>query len=101
MAHKTVEKSVSPDKIRVGQRVRFHRGVSAREAIVIEDRGPLDIGGGQVVRIRYFVDYAGDGVLEPVETETAARNVEILDEFPATVSTSQTSDAIIAKINVA
>ncbi len=65
--------------IRVGQKVRFAWGISTKEGTVIEDRGPLGGNGRQVVRIRYFADYAGDGNLEPVETETAAENVEVIE----------------------
>lgn len=64
--------------IHVGQRVRWGNPWFRREGVVIEDRGPLGGNGKQVVRIRYFADYAGDGTLEPVETETAAENVEVI-----------------------
>jgi hypothetical protein len=83
MIRRRIEPKYSTPKIFVGQRVKFHRGISEREGVVIEDRGPLGREGRQVIRIRYFVDYAGDGTLEPVETETNAENVEVIDNFLA------------------
>ena len=65
-------------RVKVGQRVRFGSLWNRREATVVEDRGFLGSGGRQIVRLRYYVDYAGDGTLEPEETETAAENVEVL-----------------------
>ena len=75
----TILKNYKPT-IHVGQRVRFGSPWNRHEGTVIEDRGPLGGGGRQIVRIRYFEDYAGNGTLEPVETETAAENVEILED---------------------
>ena len=65
-----------------GQRVRFGSPWNRHEGVVIEDRGALGGGGRQVVRIRYMVDYAGDGTLEAVETETRAENVEVIVSDP-------------------
>lgn len=66
----------------VGARVRFGSPWNRHEGVVIEDRGPLGGGGKQIVRIRYMVDYAGDGTLEPEETETRAENVEVIAPLP-------------------
>lgn len=70
--------AITASKVRVGQRVRFGNPWHRREGVVIEDRGGLGVGGRQIVRIRYLEDYAGDGKPEPVETETAAENVEVI-----------------------
>lgn len=64
--------------INVGQRVKFGNGWFPREGVVIEDRGPLGGGGRQIIRVRYMVDYAGDGMLEPEETEIRAEEAEVI-----------------------
>ena len=64
--------------IRVGQRVRFGNPWNRHEGDVIEDRGPLDVGGRQVIRVRYFVDVSGSGQGEPFETEISAESAEVV-----------------------
>jgi len=66
--------------IRVGQHVRFGAAWYPREGVVIEDRGPIGYQGRQIIRVRYMVDYAGDGTLEPEETEIRAEDAEVITE---------------------
>lgn len=63
-----------------GQHIRFGSPSNRHEGVVIEDRGPLGGNGRQLVRVRYMVDYAGDGVLEPEETNVRAEEAEVISQ---------------------
>lgn len=53
---------VTQKKLRVGTRVSFPYGTREIEAEVIENRGPLGVGGRQIVRVRFWDDFgAGEG----------------------------------------
>lgn len=49
---------------KVGDRVRFDHGFTRRSGVVIEDRGPLGVGGTWVYTIRMPVPYSDDFVFE-------------------------------------
>ena len=44
-------------------------------ALVIEHRGPLGVGGRQIIRVRFQLE----GVDEPIETEVPAEEVTVVD----------------------
>ena len=64
---------------RIGQRVRFERGGGWTEAIVMEDRGPLGIGGRKLYRVRGLPDDPH----ESFEIELPAVELRPLDEVPS------------------
>lgn len=59
----------------IGTRVRFPFGLTTLEGIVVEWRGPLDVGGGEVIRIEYEIP----GVEGLRETEVGLDELEIIE----------------------
>ena len=62
-------------RFRLGQRVRFERGGGWAEAIVLEDRGPLGVGGRKLYRVRGLPD----DPYESFEIELPADELESLE----------------------
>jgi len=69
MAKRTDKKSIP----KVGSRVMVTFGGKEVAAIVIEDRGPLGVGGRRLLRVR--LDFGDEG--EPIEFELPAADVQI------------------------
>ena len=60
-------------KLSVGDRVRFVWGIRWVTGVVVEDRGPLGIGGRQIVTVRFKKDGENDSLIElPAEELRAA-----------------------------
>ncbi len=53
----------------VGALVRMHYGASEVMATVLEDRGPLGVGGRQLVRVKFFLEATEDAVETEVPVE--------------------------------
>ena len=66
-------RGVSKKMLHVGAKVRFSFGGSDVVATVIEDRGPLGVGGAQVLRVRLPVA----GTDEVMEFEVLATDVSV------------------------
>lgn len=66
--------SASVPRLKLGDRIRFVFGDAEIEAIVIEDRGNLGVGGRQIVRIRTEIE---PGITE--EWETPAEGVDLVE----------------------
>jgi hypothetical protein len=64
---KTRAKPTSSRVPPVGARVRIRFGVADVVATVIEHRGPLGVGGAELLRVRFQFE----GANEPIETEVA------------------------------
>jgi len=60
-------------RFRVGDRVRFPFGPSKAAGTIIEDRGPIGVGGRRLYRIR-FQFHADE---EPMHTELPATDLEL------------------------
>lgn len=58
----------------IGSRVRMSFGTSEVVATVIEHRGPLGVGGVELLRVRF--DFAGGN--EPIETEVPVDDVSLV-----------------------
>lgn len=48
-----------PAKFRVGDQIRFDMGASLWDAVIIEDRGKLGVGGRRIWRVRTTSDSPG------------------------------------------
>jgi hypothetical protein len=48
----TVSTPAAPNPLKVGEEVILRVAGSERRGVVVEDRGPLDVDGGQIVAIR-------------------------------------------------
>lgn len=68
MARPTSKKS----RLHVGSRVTFMFGVTEVVGTVVEDRGPVGMGGRRLLRVRLEVPAA-----EPVELEIPAEDVKV------------------------
>jgi hypothetical protein len=71
--------AANPGPFREGDRVRLLWGVTPVEALVIEDRGNLGVGGRRLYRIRVQLD----DVSEPIETELPAEELTLVARAPA------------------
>lgn len=80
MARKTLN-GRNGSTIHVGEGVEFPWGISRKGGVVVEDRGPLDVDGGQIVRIQHFEKTDKGEVFEAGETETAAKSVTFIHYF--------------------
>lgn len=59
--------------LRVGARVSFHLGGRDVIGTVIEDRGPLGVGGRRLLRIRLELS----GVADPIEVEVPESELSV------------------------
>jgi hypothetical protein len=59
----------------VGSRVRMRFGTADVIATVTEHRGPLGVGGRELVRVRFFFTATED----PIETEVPVDEVSLVD----------------------
>ena len=59
--------------LRVGARVSFHLGGRDVVGTVIEDRGPLGVGGRRLLRIRLQLS----GVADPIEVEVPESELSV------------------------
>jgi len=64
----------SAERLKVGSRVRLMLGGREVVAVVVEDRGPLGVGGKRLLRVR--LDPAPEEI-EPVEFEVRAADVHL------------------------
>ncbi len=69
------QKSASPTLPAVGSKVRMRFGTSEVEATVLEHRGPLGVGGQQLLRVRFQYEDAN----EPIHTEVPVDEVTPVD----------------------
>jgi len=69
------QKSQTPPLPAVGSKVRMRFGSSDVEAIVLEHRGPLGVGGQEILRVRFQYEDAN----EPIDTEVAVDEVTPID----------------------
>jgi len=65
----------TPDVPEVGSSVRLLFGVKDVVAVVIEHRGPLGVGGRQIIRVRFKFEE----VDEPIEIELPVDEVTVVD----------------------
>jgi hypothetical protein len=65
-------------RFHVGDSVRFLFGVSKVDGTVVEDRGPLGVGGRRLYRIRF--QFAADE--EPMHIELPAADIEWISDTP-------------------
>jgi hypothetical protein len=70
--------AANPGPFREGDRVRLLWGVTPVEAIVIEDRGNLGVGGRRLYRVRVRLD----DITEPMETEEPADELTLVSRAP-------------------
>lgn len=49
---RTVPTPATPNPLKVGEKVVLRIAGSEQRGVVVEDRGPLDVDGGQIVAIR-------------------------------------------------
>lgn len=78
LAKRRTEKS---DRIRMGRTVRFRFGIRRIEGVVVEDRGPLGIGGRRLYRVEFLVEPCADS---PSYIELPAEDLELVEGSPAT-----------------
>ena len=64
-----------PDVPAVGSSVRMRFGVYEVVALVIEHRGPLGVGGRQIIRVRFKFE----GAAEQIAPEVPAEAVTVVD----------------------
>jgi hypothetical protein len=69
------QKSQTPPLPAVGSKVRMRFGSSDVEATVLEHRGPLGVGGQELLRVRFKYEDAN----EPIDTEVAVDEVTPID----------------------
>ena len=70
--------ALHPGPYREGDRVRVLWGVSRVEAVIIEDRGNLGVGGKRLYRIRIRLDDISD----PIETNFPAEELTLVAKAP-------------------
>jgi len=69
------KKSQVPTLPAVGSKVRMRFGSSDVDAIVLEHRGPLGVGGQELLRVRFQYEDAN----EPIDTEVPVDAVTPID----------------------
>jgi hypothetical protein len=74
MAKKRTERA-TPEIPEVGSRVRMRFGTEDVVATVTEHRGPLGVGGRELIRVRFFFTDTDD----PVETEVPVDEVTLVE----------------------
>jgi hypothetical protein len=67
-----------PGPFREGDRVQMLWGVTPVEAVVIEDRGNLGVGGRRFYRVRLRLD----DITDPIETERPAEDLTLVARAP-------------------
>ncbi len=55
--------------LRVGDRVRFQFGIETVEGVIVEDRGPLGVGGRRIWAIEFPFNLGEPGVIELPEKD--------------------------------
>jgi hypothetical protein len=79
----------NPGPFRVGDRVRIPFGTESVEAIVVEDRGNLGVGGRRIYGIRFCVDDVSDEIY----TERDADQLTLVARPPPAPATSPEEEA--------
>ena len=65
----------TPDLPPLGSNVQMRFGIKQVIAVVIEHRGPLGVGGRELIRVRFQFE----GANEPIETEVPVDEVTVVD----------------------
>jgi hypothetical protein len=68
----------NPGPFAEGDRVQVLWGVTPVEAVIIEDRGHLGVGGQRLYRVRFRVD----DITDPIETNFHAKDLTLVAEAP-------------------
>ncbi len=69
---------MEPGPYAEGDRVRLLWGITPVEALIIEDRGNLGIGGTRIYRVRIQLD----DITEPIETSYPADELTLVAKAP-------------------
>jgi hypothetical protein len=77
-AVKNPSAALNPGPFREGDRVRLLWGLTPVEALVIEDRGNLGVGGKRFYRIRIQID----DITDPIETERPVDDLTLVAKAP-------------------
>ena len=80
-----MSKASGEKRFRVGDQVRFLFGVSKVEGTIVEDRGPIGVGGRRLYRIRF--QFAADE--EPMHIELPAVDIEWNSDAPQQIPTGR------------
>ena len=64
MARVRVAKTARPHRFKVGDRVRFRFGGRSKLGVIVEDRGPIGVGGRTLYTVRARADRWNELVLE-------------------------------------
>jgi hypothetical protein len=67
----------NPGPFKVGDRVRYLRGGRPKEGVVVEDRGPIGVGGRRIYALRVRFDEWNEMI-----TEQPADVLELVAEAP-------------------
>jgi hypothetical protein len=69
---------LNPGPYGEGDRVRLLWGLTPVDAVIVEDRGNLGVGGTRLYRVRFQVD----DITEPIETSLPAGDLTLLAKRP-------------------
>ena len=75
---KNPQAEAEPGPYAEGDRVRLLWGITPVEALIIEDRGNLGVGGRRIYRVRIQLD----DITEPIETSYPADELTLVAKAP-------------------